>query len=83
MFSHFRIFKQILFKLGSSVLHNWDCSYAGGRSGCREIVALLNRINDLLVEFTATSSAKRQAAVKAELEAATDKLKRVALSFQN
>ncbi len=48
-----------------------------------EIVALLNRINDLLVEFTATSSAKRQAAVKAELEAATDKLKRVALSFQN
>jgi flagellin-like hook-associated protein FlgL len=48
-----------------------------------EIVALLNRINDLLVEFTATSSAKRQAAVKAELEAATDKLKRVAFSFQN
>jgi hypothetical protein len=48
-----------------------------------EIVALLNRINGLLIEFTATSSAKRQAVVKAELEAATDKLKRVALSFQN
>jgi hypothetical protein len=48
-----------------------------------EIVALLNRIKRLLIEFTATSFAKRQAVVKAELEAATDKLKRVALSFQN
>ena len=36
-----------------------------------EIVALLNRINDLLIEFTAISSAERQAVVKAELEAVT------------
>lgn len=47
-----------------------------------EIVALPTGATTFLSSL-ATSSAKRQAAVKAELEAATDKLKRVALSFQN
>ncbi len=48
-----------------------------------DVVVLLNRIDELLREFMRTESEERQAAIKAELEEATDRLQRIALSFQN
>jgi len=48
-----------------------------------DVVALLDRINELLREFKRSQSGERQAAIKAELEEATDRLQRIALSFQN
>ncbi len=48
-----------------------------------DVVALLDRIDELLRGFIRTQSEERQAAIKAELEEATDRLKRIALSFQN
>ena len=48
-----------------------------------DVVALLDRINELLREFMRAQSEERQATIKAELEEATNRLQRIALSFQN
>jgi hypothetical protein len=48
-----------------------------------DVVALLDRNNELLQEFMKAQSGERLAAIKAELEEATDRLQRIALSFQN
>lgn len=48
-----------------------------------ELTALIERIDDLLKEYFRETSPERIAALQVEITEATDKLKRLALSFQN
>ncbi len=48
-----------------------------------DLAELVERIDRLIHEYMQPSTVEHEAALKAELEEATDKLKRIALSFQN
>jgi hypothetical protein len=48
-----------------------------------DLVELVERIDRLIHEYMQPSTVEHEAALTAELEEATDKLKRIALSLQN
>ena len=48
-----------------------------------DMVELVEKIDRLIHEYMQPSTAEHEAILRAELEEATDKLKRIALSFQN
>ena len=48
-----------------------------------ELTALLDRINELIEQLVEETSPERTALLRAEINEATEKLKRMAFSFQN
>ncbi len=48
-----------------------------------DMVELVEKIDRLIHEYMQPSAVEHEALLRAELEEATDKLKRIALSFQN